>query len=125
MRQVMVPLAAALLALTIAGPAAAEPVVNNPYSHLWDIDCSGAVTHQNGFGVPGWNVPWAPGDTPWLVMSETVDFHDGRPSITDVAPRGLEGRLFGPCTAEGADGLAPYSIRDAYFLIPGAEPLLK
>lgn len=123
MRRVIVPIAAALLALAVAGPVAADPIVNNPYSHLWVMECGDGPIYQNAAGTPGWNAPWAPGDTPWLIMSETIVFHDGRQSITNTAPRGLEGKLFGPCTAEGADGLAPYSVIDAYFLIPSADPL--
>jgi hypothetical protein len=117
-RRVIAPIAAALLALAIAGPAAADPIVNNPQSHLYEIDCGGLVTYQNSVGVPGWDASWAPGDTPWLLMSYTVHFRDGREDLTEVAPRGLDGKLYGPCTIDGADGLAPYSVTNAYFLIP-------
>ncbi len=116
MRPVIAPIAAALLALAVAGPVAADPIVNNPQSHLYKIVCGEVTTYQNSYGVPGWDDPWAPGDRPWLLMSYTLTFEDGGGVFTDVAPRGLDGKLYGPCTIDGADGLAPYSISNAYFL---------
>jgi hypothetical protein len=117
-RRVIAPIAAALLALTIAGPVAADPIVNNPQSHLYVIVCGDVTTYQNSYGVPGWDASWAPGDTPWLLMSYTLTLKDGGGVFTEDAPRGLDGngKLYGPCTIDGADGQAPYSISNAYFL---------
>jgi len=122
-RRVIAPIAAALLALTIAGPVAADPskspTVNSPNTHLYVVDCVGEeLTYQYAYGVPGWDASWAPGDTPWLEMSYTVTTVDG--SFTKVSPRGLvgNGKIVGPCTIEAFGWVAGYSITNAYLLIP-------
>ena len=112
MKRVIAPIAAVLLVLAIAGPVAADP--GNPQSQLYVVTCSGASTTLNvSSRVPAWDVNWAPGDTPWLLMSYTVTV-DGEAVFTEFAPRGLEGnrKLIGPCTIDGAG----FSLTNAYFL---------
>ena len=126
MRRVIAPVAAALLALTIAGPVAADPskspTVNSPNTHLYIIDCpkQGLTSYQYAYGVPGWDASWAPGDTPWLEIGYTLFFDDGSPGFTKVTPRGLDGngKIVGPCTINGWGWDAPYWIENAYLLIP-------
>jgi hypothetical protein len=111
-------IAAALLALTMAGPVAADPIGKSQFPNLYEIDCKaagGGVTFQNAHGVPGWDTSWAPGDTPWLLLGYTIT-GDGWSDVRPLPP-GLDrrGKLYGPCTIntipEGS-----WEITEAYFL---------
>lgn len=123
MRRVIAPIAAALLALTIAGPVAADPIVQQKQHPLeWVVTCTDpdttAVPNQYAHGVPGWGIAWAPGDTPWLLMGYTATniFDSSVVFVSPLHAAGLvgNGKLVGPCelTAEGSDWL----ITDGYFL---------
>lgn len=119
MRRVIAPIAAALLALTIAGPVAADPTVQQKQHPLvWVVTCTDAtvIPDQYAHGAPGWGIDWAPGDTPWLLMGYTATNKvDGGVFVTPL-PAGLvgNGKLVGPCvlTAVGSEWL----ITDGYFL---------
>lgn len=118
MRRVIALIAAALLALTMAGPVAADPIGKSQFPNVYVItDCEDEteVPTLNAHGIPGWGIDWAPGDTPWLLMGYTYtagDFTFVRP-----LPPGLVGneKLYGPCTIntipEGS-----WEITEAYFL---------
>jgi hypothetical protein len=114
-RRVIAPIAAALLALTIAGPVAADPINKSQFPHVYTIRCTDGtlIPDQNAHGVPGWGLDWEPGDTPWLLMGYTVVFPDGS-TVVVPPPSGLQGRLSGPCTI-ALVGQEPF-ITDAYFL---------
>jgi len=119
-RRVIALIAAALLALTIAGPVAADPIDKSQFPNVYEIDCTeigGSVTYQNAHGVPGWDTSWAPGDTPWLLLGYTYNYVGG--AIVVPAPRGLDrdGKLYGPCTIDKVyPAGATWNITDAYFL---------
>ena len=107
MRRVIAPVAAALLALTIVGPVAADPIGESPFTTVYVVTCPGSpvkVPDQYAWSRPGWDVDWAPADnnTPWILMY--------------APPPGLvaQGRLIGPCTVSEKDG--PIAVTDAYFL---------
>lgn len=118
MRRVIAPIAAALLALTFAGPVAADPTAQQSrWTDVYQITCGDGTEIPDLFahGVPGWDVEWAPGGTPWLLMGYNVTIDD----VVYVVPlkgAGLDRneKLVGPCTIT-TDGLAG-AITDAYFL---------
>jgi hypothetical protein len=117
-RRVIALIAAALLVLTIAGPVAADPVNKSQFPHVYVTTCQNGeiVPDQMAHAVPGWDVNWQPGDTPWLLMGYTVHFADGG-SYVKPTPPGLvgNGKLFGPCTLTWNDPGGGY-ISDAYFM---------
>jgi hypothetical protein len=119
---VIAPIAAALLALTFAGPVAADPIGKAQFPHVYVTTCDDpdapAVPEQMAHAVPGWGLDWQPGDTPWLLKGYTVRLADG--SIAGVAQAGMpglvgNGKLFGPCTITWGDPDGIY-IADAYFM---------
>ena len=106
MRRVIAPVAAALLALTIAGPAAADPIGESPFTTVYVVTCPDSpvkVADQHAWSRPGWDVDWAPGvnNTPWILMY--------------APPPGLvaQGRLIGPCDVAVKGGQTV--MTDAYF----------
>jgi len=123
-RRVIAPVAAALLVLTIAGPVAADPTVQqSQFPHVYVTTCAGGeeVPDQFAHNVPGWGINWQPGDTPWLLMGYKVRLADGSDdgSVLFVWQNGMpglvgNGRLFGPCELRWGD--PNYWISDAWFL---------
>ena len=120
MRRVIAPIAAALLALSIAGPVAADPTVQQKlWPHEYVVTCSDVaateVPNQVAHGVPGWGLDWAPGDTPWLLLGFTMTWDGG--SYVKPTPPGLvdNGKLIGACTITW-DNPWGTTIKDAYFL---------
>ena len=106
MRRVIAPVAAALLALTIAGPVAADPIDKPQFPTVYVITCEDptlVVPDQYATTRPGWDVAWAPGNnnTPWILMY--------------APPPGLvaQGRLIGPCDVAVKGGQTV--MTDAYF----------
>ena len=118
MRRVIALIAAALLALTMAGPVAADPIDKSQFPNVYVVtDCGDEteVPTQNAHGIPGWGIEWAPGDTPWLLMGYTIT-GDGWSDIKPLPP-GLVGnaKLYGPCTINTVP-IGTWEITDAYFL---------
>ena len=111
-------MAAALLVLTFAGPVAADPTVRQlRLTDVYHTTCPGGIVFdQFAYGVPGWDVDWAPGDTPWLLMGYNVTIDDVVVRVVPVKGAGLVriDKLVGPCTltVDGFDG----ALTDAYFL---------
>lgn len=119
MRRAIALIAAALLVLAIAGPVAADPIGKSNWPHVYVITCTDGtvVPDQFAHGVPGWDIDWAPGDTPWLLMGYKLTLNDGSGEyVSPLRAAGLvgNGKLVGPCTIT-ADGAA-WVITDAWFL---------
>ena len=116
MRRVIAPIAAALLVLAVAGPVAADPIGKSQFPNEYKIVCDGVVTYQNAHGIPGWDLTWAPRDTPWLLMGYTMTLATGE-SFTSSLPPGLDPErkdLVGPC--EITTPTRTWVITEAYFL---------
>jgi len=120
-RRVIAPIAAALLVLTIAGPVAADPTGTAQQSHwtdaVYQIECDDGtvIPDQFAHGVPGWDLDWAPGGTPWILLGYTLNRSSGTTYVKPLPP-GLDRtvKLSGPCTIT-ADGWTG-SITNAWFL---------
>ena len=117
MKRVIAPIAAVLLVLAMAGPVAADPIDKSQFPHVYETWCADGtvIPNQNAHGVPGWNNPWLPGDTPWLLMGYTVTWDGG--SYVRPLPPGLagNGKLFGPCMSRLA-GTSIWEITDGWWL---------
>jgi hypothetical protein len=116
--------AAVLLVLAMAGPVAANPVDKDQFPNLYVTECAdGTVVpvQSPAHAIPGWDVNWEPGGTPWNLMGYTYNINladlddpfSGEAVYTHPLGPGLEGKVYGPCTILwGTDT----SITNAYFL---------
>jgi hypothetical protein len=126
MKKLFTLLGAGLLVLTIAAPASAVPDKNPVRADWWVVDCGGTEYDVTivSIGRVGWPEDWMPGTTPWIIRAGELTFVTE--SVSDgpypylSTPRGLEGKVIGPCTGSLRD--APPTdtilISDAYFQLP-------
>ncbi|MEX1334029.1 MAG: hypothetical protein AB1Z66_01875 [Candidatus Limnocylindrales bacterium] len=126
MKRMPVLLAAGLLVLVAAASASALPDKNPARADWWVVDCDGTQYDVTvlSVGRVGWPDTWMPGATPWIIRAGDLTFYqdgvaDG-PYPYLSTPRGLEGKLIGPCTGTLRDAPASDTIviTDAYFQLP-------
>ena len=119
MRRVFALIAAMLFALAIAGPVAAAPTPRPDFPTVYEVTCADGTVVPDQYAkngdLPGWDILWAPGDKPWLLMGYTIDI-PGVGSFTKPLPAGLvgDGKLVGPCEVTTAG--ETWVIGNAYFL---------
>lgn len=127
MRRMLALLAAGVLVLGLASPAAAAPERNPRASH-WEITCgTNPAFVVLAKGVPGWQTDTLEyGNRPILWMTGTINVYEGGVFVDQMtghlAP-GLADKVHGPCTIVGplevpAD-VYHLVMTDVYFHFPG------